>query len=347
MVLVALALPAGCRTTDSLSETVYADPSSRRTLIVVSFGALSSASADDVAELTAHTAAPERWAAMIGHGLRTGSTRPEWLWRARDGDRLVAAVAWWSGEDNRPEMVDLLGGADPAVVAELLSHSRAVVGAATGLCCIQVDADVAALGDAMPVAAEALARSGFVPEVDRVRVEWRPTSPVPAPSGRLTMQSAREIAEPDLLEVFAAVGDGSLDHGMVGERTQHGRTGEAERRMRAARGCAGEPDWFGVGVDSAGALVGYVVPALVDGDRPVIAEIGVAAPHRGHGYGADLLAHGTRVLADAGAPQIRADTDLANVPMRAVFRRAGYVEFARRFDYSWRADSAVGNLTSP
>ena len=62
----------------------------------------------------------------------------------------------------------------------------------------------------------------------------------------------------------------------------------------------------------------------------------MAAAYRGHGYSDDLLAHGTRVLADAGAPQIRGDTDLANTPMRAAFRRAGYVEFARRFDYSWR-----------
>ncbi len=150
------------------------------------------------------------------------------------------------------------------------------------------------------------------------------------------MRPARGLPEADLVELFAAVSDGSLDHGMIGDREQRGRTGEAEHRLQAALRYAGEPDWFTVAVHPDGGLVGYVVPALVDGDRPVIAEIGVAAAYRGHGYSDDLLAHGTRVLADADAPQIRADTDLANTPMRAAFRRAGYVEFARRFDYSWR-----------
>lgn len=114
-----------------------------------------------------------------------------------------------------------------------------------------------------------------------------------------------------------------------------GRRNEAASRIQAVRSGDGQPDWFTIGVDRAGALVGYVVPALVDGDRPVIAELGVAAAHRGNRYSDALVAHATWLLADAGAPQIRADTDPANVPMRAAFNRAGYVEFARRFDYSW------------
>ena len=89
-------------------------------------------------------------------------------------------------------MVDLLGGTDATDLAELLTRSRAAIGATSGLSCIQVNADVSALGDAMPVAAEALARAAFVPEVDRVRVEWRPTSPVPPMSVRLTMRAAGE-----------------------------------------------------------------------------------------------------------------------------------------------------------
>jgi ribosomal protein S18 acetylase RimI-like enzyme len=273
---------------------------------------------------------------MIGHGLREGATRPEWLWRAYDGDELAAAVVWWSNDEGRPEMVDLLGANDAATGAELLLRSRDALDATAGLSCVQVDEDVATLGEAMPVVADALTRSGFVPEVDRVRVEWKPTSPVPALPGRLAMRPAKALPDADLVELFAAVADGSLDHGMTGERAERGRTGEAEHRLQAARRYAGEPDWFTVAVDPDDGLVGYVVPAMIDGYRPVIAEIGVAAAYRGHGYSDDLLAHGTRVLADAGAPQIRGDTDLANTPMRAAFRRAGYVEFARRFDYSWR-----------
>ena len=289
-----------------------------------------------MAALTALTAAPERWTAMVGNGLREGTTRAEWLWSAERDDDLVAAVAWWSTGTSRPEMVDLLGGTDSSVIAGLLSRSRDAVGATSALCSIQVNQDVTTLGDAMPVAATALALAGFVPEVDRVRVEWTPSAPLPTAPRGLTMQPARTIGDSDLIELFAAVGDASLDNGMVGGRKDRGRTAEAEHRLQEARRLAGAPDWFSVGIGPAGALVGYVVPALVDGDRPIIAEIGVAEAHRGHRFGDDLLAHGTRVLAEADAPQIRADTDLANAPMRAAFHRAGYVEFARRFDYCWR-----------
>ncbi len=66
---------------------------------------------------------------------------------------------------------------------------------------------------------------------------------------------------------------------------------------------------------------------------PVIGYIGVVPEHRGQGYVDDLLAAGTDTLRRAGAEQVRADTDIHNVPMAAAFRRAGYAEFARRREY--------------
>ena len=56
---------------------------------------------------------------------------------------------------------------------------------------------------------------------------------------------------------------------------------------------------------------------------------------RGRGLVNELLAYGTRVLAQYGAPQIRGAVDAANHPMRAAFARAGYREFAARRDYRW------------
>jgi RimJ/RimL family protein N-acetyltransferase len=97
----------------------------------------------------------------------------------------------------------------------------------------------------------------------------------------------------------------------------------------------GDPDWFSVGFSAQGEAVGYVAPALAD-DFPVIAEIGVAAGHRGQGYVDDLLSWATELLAALGPGRIVADTDRANAPMRAAFQRAGYGEFRWRDDYEWR-----------
>ncbi len=44
--------------------------------------------------------------------------------------------------------------------------------------------------------------------------------------------------------------------------------------------------------------------------------------HRGNGYADDLLAEGTRILAEQDVPRIRAATDLGNVPMANAFQRA-------------------------
>lgn len=304
----------------------------------VTFSALDPASSGQVAQLAALTTAPERWRSMIDHGLREGTTRTQWLWRADDGDQLLAAALWWSsGSGEGPAMVDLLGDLDASAIAELLTRSRVMIGARSALCSLQVDGQIGDLAEARPVLASALRTAGFAPEVERVRVQWTPNSPLPPAPRELTMRAAATIHETDLIELFAAVGDGSLDHGMITGREGMGRRDEAERRLRSANRYDGEPHWFTVGTDRAGALVGYVVPALVNGDRPVIAELGVAAAHRGERYSDALLAHATRLLARSGAPQIRADTDLANAPMRAAFIRAGYVEFARRFDYTWQA----------
>lgn len=312
------------------------------------FSAVDSASPDEVALLAGLAATPDRWSTMIFHGLREGTTRPEWLWRADDGEKPVAAAVWWStGRDAAPEMVDVLGDADAAAVAELLERSRLSIGAQSALCSVQINGQVADLSDARPALADALRSAGFALEVKRVRVEWTPGAPLPVAPRELTMRAVTTMHGVELIELFAAVADRSLDHNMNAERVRVGVRREAELRLQAALDSDARPDWFTIGVDHAGALVGYVVPALVNGDRPVIAELGVAAEHRGRRYGDALLAHATRLLAGSGAAQIRADTDFVNLPMRAAFSRAGYTEFARRFDYTWRTQHPASQRRSP
>src|SRR5581483_1926275 len=156
---------------------------------------------------------------MIVHGLREGTTRPGWLWRADDGDALVAAAVWWSaGRDVAPDLVDVLGDADAGSVAELLERSRLAIGAESALCSVQVNGQVADLIDARPALADALRSAGFALEVKRVRVEWTPDAPLPDAPRELTMRAATTVHPTELTELFAAVADRSLDHNMITER---------------------------------------------------------------------------------------------------------------------------------
>ncbi|MGD0558299.1 MAG: GNAT family N-acetyltransferase [Streptosporangiaceae bacterium] len=143
----------------------------------------------------------------------------------------------------------------------------------------------------------------------------------------------RAFDEDDLVEVFAAVTDGSVDHSMIIGRAEHGRREEAAIRLGQARRRKHEDDWFVVGVDGAGVPVGYVQSALDVDDGGFLAEIGVVESQRGHRYVDELLAYGTGVLADRGETQIRSHTDAANHAMRAAFARGGYAETGSRRDF--------------
>jgi len=61
----------------------------------------------------------------------------------------------------------------------------------------------------------------------------------------------------------------------------------------------------------------------------------VLPERRGHGYIDDLLDHGTRVLAGAGVPIIKASTDRGNTPMAAAFHRRGYPTAGEAINYSF------------
>ena len=90
-------------------------------------------------------------------------------------------------------------------------------------------------------------------------------------------------------------------------------------------------DWWQIAELPGGEPVGFVIPAH-NGYSAIIAYLGVLPPHRGHGYIADILAEGTRVLAAQEVPLINASTDLGNVPMAAAFRRAGWRTTGHQID---------------
>jgi hypothetical protein len=293
--------------------------------------------------------------------LERGESRLPWCRMAlSDGGELLAAHAmdsWSLDRDpgDTPTFVHLLGHVDEAAAVTLLNEDLRAFGAAT------VDARLVSAADASAELRtlrggqqRVLDAAGFTVELDRVRLQWPApppdsSGPGPAPlprpesqpesrrAGGLTFQPAAAFADGELVDVFAAVGDGSVDHGMVTGRAEHGRREEAATRLGQARRRKHEDDWFVVGVDGAGAPVGYVQSALDVDDRALLAEIGVVESQRGHRYVDELPAYGTGVLVDPGETGIRASTDAENRAMRAAFARGGYAETGSQRDLRRRA----------
>lgn len=299
--------------------------------------------------LVSRSAKRETSARWVDGLLERGESRLEWCRMAvSDDGEILAAHAMDSFSLDRdpgetPTFVHLLGHVDEGAAVALLDNDLREFGAAT------VDAR---LVSAVDMSAELLAQregqqrvleaAGLTLEVDRIRLEW-PASPAPSGSvasrsaGRLTFRPAATLAANDLVEVFAAVGDGSLDHGMVSGRVEHGRREEARVRLGRARRRKYEDDWFVVGFSGTGTPVGYVQSAIVENDRAVLAEVGVVEPERGQRYVDELLAYGTGVLVDKGEARIGSYTDTANRGMRAAFARGGYAETGSRRDFRRRA----------
>jgi RimJ/RimL family protein N-acetyltransferase len=94
--------------------------------------------------------------------------------------------------------------------------------------------------------------------------------------------------------------------------------------------------WWQVAELPGGQPAGFVIPAR-NAYNPIIAYLAVLPEHRGRGYIDDILAQGTRILAEQDVPHIRASTDLGNVPMANAFQRAGYVNFEREINMTWSA----------
>ncbi len=278
--------------------------------------------------------------------LRDGHRQPRWLWMALRGDHLLARAAWWARPGaGAPGALDILDIDEPA--------GAVAVDAATALLTAAM-AEVVPPGERPPAYIRFLApdwraepasrravedrmtaaeRTGARFFVERLRLEWRPGTGIPASPGRLAF---RQVSDPDeLLALMTQVLDGTLD---AHSRDDLTRLSPAEA---AAEHYAGElaryaspHDWWRIAELPGGEPVGFVIPAD-NGYNPIIAYLGVVPAHRGNGYIGEILAEGMRVLVAADAPLIRASTDLGNVPMARAFHRAGWVTTGHQIDMTW------------
>ena len=278
----------------------------------------------------------------VGGDLAAGRRRPEWLWLALRGDRVAARAGWWSrAGDPHPLVMDIFdidGGTGDGV--QLLKAALPAVvpaGATPPQYSRFLPADWRdhqhtrqAVHDRMG----ALERAGAQLFVERLRLEWRPGTPVAGHSGRLTFRPVRNPGE--LVELMTLVLDGTLDAHSRDELTRMTPRKAAQEQYRNELERYASPhEWWRIATLPDGEPAGFVIPAH-NGYNPVIAYLAVLPAHRGHGYVHDVLAAGTSLLAAQDVPWIRAATDVGNVPMAAAFARAGYVTFERQIDMTWR-----------
>jgi RimJ/RimL family protein N-acetyltransferase len=264
------------------------------------------------------------------------------MWVALRGDRLVARAAWWG--EAEPELLDVFDVEDGAVddgIALLETALGAVVpaGGTPPEYIRFVPPDWRERPESRRVVEERLAaisRMGARPMVERLRLEWRPGTPIAAPTGRLHFRQTH--GRDEMVALMTRVLHGTLDAHSRDDLT-HMAPAEAasahyDRELAEYRS---PKAWWRVATLADGEPVGFVTPARND-YNPIIGYIAVVPEHRGNGYVDELLAEGTRILAADDVPRIRASTDEGNAPMAAAFARAGYVTFERSINWTWDAD---------
>lgn len=284
----------------------------------------------------------------LADDLARGRRRPEWMWAALRGDRLLARAAWWSRPgDDTPFLLDVLDIDD-----NLPDPGRLTIG---------VQLLRTAMAATLPAESPRPAYSRFIPPdwrqngltrqavqdrmtilertgarlfVERLRLEWRPGTPIPEPSRRLVFRPVQDDGE--LLTLMTLALEGTLDAHSRDELTRMSAREAAVRHYEGELARYTSPkDWWQIATLPAGKAAGFVIPARND-YNPIIAYLAVLPEYRGNGYINDILAQGTRILAAHEVPRIRASTDLGNSPMANAFQRAGYVNFEREINMIWR-----------
>ncbi len=281
----------------------------------------------------------------LGDDLTVGRRRPEWMWVALRGDRVLARAAWWArAGDDTPFLLDVFDIDDSApdrvdVGVRLLRTAMAAV-VPPGIRPPEYGRDVPADWRADEAARRvvedrmtALERTGARLFVERLRFEWRAGTPLPEPQRRLRFRPVRDTEE--ILALMTLVLDGTLDAHSRDDLARMSARDAAVRHYEEDLAHYRSPrEWWRVATLPGGEPVGFVTPARND-YNPIIGYIAVLPEHRGNGYIDEILVEGTRVLDAQDVPRIRAATDLGNTPMANAFHRAGYVNFERTMTMTW------------
>jgi RimJ/RimL family protein N-acetyltransferase len=274
----------------------------------------------------------------VADDLEAGRRRPEWLWVALRGDQVVARSGWWSKPgDKQPMVMDILDFDEPGAAGELVRTALATLGVTPPEYNRYIAGDWRDHDDTRRAVEQRMAvleGLGAKLFVERLRLEWLPGTPIADPTGRLVLRPVQDAEE--LIAAMTLVLEGTLDaHGRHDLTTMTAREAAEQQYQDELDRYTSPHEWWRMATLPDGTPAGFVIPAH-NGYNPIIAYIGVLPAQRGNGYIDEILAAGTRILADEGMPRVRAATDLANVPMAKAFARAGYVNFERQIDMTWQ-----------
>lgn len=283
----------------------------------------------------------------IADDLGQGRRRVEWMWMALIDDRVVARLAWWGNPgDGQPSLLDIFDVADPADPAHCLA-ARELLETATHQVIERGEEPPGYIryvppdwreSEAVRRQVEALIdtaeQTGARVFVERLRFEWRESTSTAPPSERLDFRQPHD--EEEILDLMTVVVEGSLDaHTVLDLKTMTPREAAQDHFSgELAQQISPRENWR-VATDHTGATIGFVTPGH-NHYHPVIGYLAVLPEHRGNGYIHDILSAGTLVLADQGVDHIRAATDLTNLPMAAAFNRAGWINFERSINMTWK-----------
>lgn len=276
--------------------------------------------------------------------IRSGEHRPEWTWIAEESaDGPVLAVAAWWGlrQESLPDSLDSLSAAGTLSSADRVSIAAGLLTAAHRAYAragateapayhVFLPADWRDQPDAVSAFTwreQAARQAGLTEILERFSYEWTTRDNLPDPSKRLLFRAEHD--DEVFISLFRRVLEGTLDATSRKEAAAMGAETQARRDVAFYQEkMAGERSWWRVAETPDGEVVGFGIPSR-NTEFPVVGYLGVLPEHRGHGYGDDMLAEITRILAtEAGAVVIRADTDLENRPMAAAFERVGYRNIA-------------------
>lgn len=273
--------------------------------------------------------------------IEAGRIRPEWSVLATDeSGAVVGRALWWGRDTTAPIALDVWDvhaqATDRGLLAEALldaGHqtlsSRGVAVPLPHTMRLPNDwrGDPALVAE-VDLKTRSAAAAGLARVNERLQFQWDADRPLPPRLGSLVFVPADDET---FVRLFAAAAEGSLDV-MTGHELESSSPVELARaEIDYYLACPGERSWWHTAATSDGTVVGLAIPSATPTNRNV-GHLAVLPEHRGRGHVDEILAFITRFHAEQGATRVTATTDLANVPMAAAFRRAGYCCTETRID---------------
>ena len=170
---------------------------------------------------------------------------------------------------------------------------------------------------------------------EKIPFIWEQPKPVVQISERLIFHSLNDVSIEDFTAAVSCAISSSLDRSDQKTVRELGADQAAAKLMaQVSNDFDYEPQWWQLGYNNIGELVGFIQPVIYRGCRKenleegTIYYIGVVPKQRGKRYIYDLLCQGTHVLQKIGVWQIFCDIDILNAPMIRAFQDVGYRQFA-------------------